>query len=108
MFVAATLAQLGMKDSARRVMESARTSDKKIDPSGNLLTYEAMNRLRLGTPEDTTEAFRLLKDYVVSQPTARALGATTGDGGAEERSPLTDAVMSNKCAWAILNRAGAL
>jgi hypothetical protein len=68
MFVAATLAQLGMKDSARRVMESARTSDKKIDPNGNLLTYEAMNRLRLGTPEDTTEAFRLLKDYVVSQP----------------------------------------
>ena len=68
MLVAATIAQKGLRDSAVHVIEGARTSDKAIDPRGNLLTAEALIRIRLGTPADTAEAFRLLKDYVVSQP----------------------------------------
>jgi len=68
MFVAATIAQNALRDSAVKVMESARTSDKTIDPNGNLLTFEALARLRLKTATDTSEAFRLLRTYVVSQP----------------------------------------
>jgi hypothetical protein len=65
--VAATIAQKA-EDSAVHVIESARTSDKTIDPSGNLLTAEALIRVRLGTAADTDSAFRLLREYVISQP----------------------------------------
>jgi hypothetical protein len=68
MFVAATIAQKKMRDSAIHVMESARTTDKAIDPRGQLLTAEALVRLRLGTASDTSDAFELLKNYVISQP----------------------------------------
>jgi hypothetical protein len=68
MYVAATIAQKGLRDSAVHVIGSARTSDKTIDPSGNLLTAEALIRVRLGTPADTDSAFRLLREYVISQP----------------------------------------
>ena len=68
MFLAASLAQLNMKDSARHVLESARTNDKAVDPYGQLLGAEALIRTQLGTPSDTAEAFRLLREYVVSQP----------------------------------------
>ena len=68
MLVAATIAQNGKRDSAVHVMESARTNDKAIDPAGNLLTFEALARIRLKTSADTAEAFRLLKEYVVTQP----------------------------------------
>ncbi|HWP69824.1 MAG TPA: hypothetical protein VNM36_01935, partial [Gemmatimonadaceae bacterium] len=67
MYVAASLAKSGQKDSARRVLEGARaTAD--IDPRSRLLTAEALVRTLLGTAADTAEAFRLLKEYVVSQP----------------------------------------
>ena len=68
MMVAATIARNGMRDSAIHVMESARTDDKAIDPNGQLLTVEALARVRLNTAPDTAEAFRLLERYVVSQP----------------------------------------
>jgi hypothetical protein len=68
MIVAATIAQRGLRDSAVRVIESAHTTEKAIDPTGTLLTFEALARIRLGTARDTSDAFDLLKDYVVSQP----------------------------------------
>jgi serine/threonine-protein kinase len=67
MFVAGTIAQHGMSDSARHVLESARAG-KNVDPAGNLLTYEALIRPLLGTPVDTAEAFKLVTDYVTGQP----------------------------------------
>ena len=78
MLVAATIAQKGLKDSAVHVVEKARTTDKLIDPNGNLMTAEALVRIRLGTPQDTAAAFQILKDYVVSQPQhGKGLLATT-------------------------------
>ena len=68
MWVAATIAKKGLRDSVMHVLESARTKDKAIDPNGNLLTAEALVRLRLGTSSDTAAAFDLLKEYVVTQP----------------------------------------
>jgi len=68
MWVAATIAKKGLRDSVAKVVESARTKDKAIDPNGNLLTAEALVRLRLGTALDTAAAFELLKEYVVTQP----------------------------------------
>jgi TolB-like protein len=68
MLVAATIARNGLRDSAIHVIESARTDDKSIDPNGQLLTFEALARVRLNTSPDTAEAFRLLQKYVVSQP----------------------------------------
>jgi hypothetical protein len=68
MWVAATIAKKGLRDSVAKVLESARTKDKAIDPNGNLLTAEALVRLRLGTAVDTAAAFELLKEYVVTQP----------------------------------------
>jgi hypothetical protein len=69
MFVAAVLGQnASLKDSARRVILAARTSDPKIDPAGNLLTREAVVRIRLGTAADSTIAFEKLREYVVGQP----------------------------------------
>ena len=67
MYVAASLAKSGQQDSARRVLEAARGTPD-VDPRSRLLTAEALVRTLLGTPADTAEAFRLLKDYVVSQP----------------------------------------
>ena len=67
MFLAGALAQNGEPDSARRIMLSARAG-KDIDPNGNLLTMEALNRQFLGTTADTLEAYKLLQAYVVGQP----------------------------------------
>jgi TolB-like protein/tRNA A-37 threonylcarbamoyl transferase component Bud32 len=67
MFVAGALAQNGLRDSARHVMEKARAG-KDIDPNGGLLTMEALNRQFLGTAADTIEAYKLLQQYVIGQP----------------------------------------
>jgi tetratricopeptide (TPR) repeat protein len=67
MFVAATLAQADLKDSARHVLEGAR-ADEKIDPAGRLLTAEALMRTLLGTPEDTLIAYEKLRQYIITQP----------------------------------------
>ncbi len=66
MYVAVTLAKSGLKDSARRVMESSRAGPD-IDSLGQLLTAEALARTFLDTPADTLEAFRLLRAYVTRQ-----------------------------------------
>jgi TolB-like protein/tetratricopeptide (TPR) repeat protein len=68
MFVAAILGRHGLLDSARHVIDSARTADPKIDPTGTLLTSEALSRLALGTASDTAVAFQKLREYVVGQP----------------------------------------
>jgi hypothetical protein len=66
MFVAATLVQKGETDSARKVIERARAG-RDVDPGGNLLTAEALIRIRLGTPADTAIAFEKLREYVIGQ-----------------------------------------
>jgi tetratricopeptide (TPR) repeat protein len=66
-FVAATIAKAGNRDSARHVLESVRAG-KDIDPKGDLLTYEALVRPLLGTKADTAEAFKLVTDYVIGHP----------------------------------------
>jgi TolB-like protein len=66
MFVAASLARAGEKDSARKVIEMARAG-REIDPEGLLLTAEALARVRLGTPADTAIAFEKLREYVIGQ-----------------------------------------
>jgi TolB-like protein len=66
MFVAAAIAQAGLQDSARRVIESARAG-RDIDPGGRLLTAEALARIRLGTRADTAIAFEKLREYVIGQ-----------------------------------------
>ena len=68
MFVAGVLAWNAEKDSARRVIERARTGDPRIDPDGNLLTMEALSRITLGTTADSTIAFERLREYVNTQP----------------------------------------
>jgi hypothetical protein len=68
MFVAITIAKNNLRDSAIAVIESARSRDKVLDPDGRLFTAEALARLRLKTPGDTAEAFRLLQEYVITQP----------------------------------------
>jgi eukaryotic-like serine/threonine-protein kinase len=67
MFLAGALAQNGDAESARALMVGARAG-KDIDPNGNLLTAEALNRPFLGTTADTLEAYKLLQQYVISQP----------------------------------------
>jgi hypothetical protein len=67
MFVASILAQNNLADSARRVMLSARAG-RDVDPTGRLLTAEALNRPSLGTADDTVEAYKLLQQYVLTQP----------------------------------------
>ena len=66
MFVAASLVQAGLKDSARAVIERARAG-RDVDPGGNLLTAEALIRIQLGTPADTAIAFEKLREYVIGQ-----------------------------------------
>jgi tetratricopeptide (TPR) repeat protein len=68
MFVAAVLARNNEKDSARHVIERARTDDPGIDPLGNLLYMEALSRISLGTAIDSTTAFEKLREYVNTQP----------------------------------------
>ena len=67
MFVAIALAQANLKDSARSVIMSARAG-QDIDPTGRLLTAEALARTLLRTPEDTEIAFKKLQEYVIGQP----------------------------------------
>jgi TolB-like protein len=71
MLVAASLARAGAKDSARHVLERAR-SGPDIDPQGQLLTVEAFVRTLFGDKTDTDEAFNLLRRYLTSNPAHRA------------------------------------
>jgi serine/threonine-protein kinase len=65
--VAAVLARAGLADSARRVLVRART-DKRIDPRGQLIGYEAFVRTLLG---EKNEAVDLLQRYLSDHPEHR-------------------------------------
>jgi len=65
--VAAALGRAGLADSARRVLVRAR-ADRTIDPSGELIGYEAVVRTMLG---DKKEAVDLLQTYLTDHPEHR-------------------------------------
>jgi serine/threonine-protein kinase len=66
--VAMALANAGLKDSADRVAKRAR-ADATVDPTRDLVYFEAMLRNRLG---DRDEALRLLEQYLATNPQDRA------------------------------------
>ena len=66
--VAQVLNRAGMPDSARHVLQRARTNDPAIDPRGELLGYEAFVRAQLG---DKKEAVDLLQKYLTDHPEHR-------------------------------------
>jgi serine/threonine-protein kinase len=66
--VAAALGRGGLADSARRVLVRARARDRTIDPSGELVGYEAVVRTMLG---DKKEAVDLLQRYLTDHPEHR-------------------------------------
>ncbi|MGZ3333091.1 MAG: protein kinase domain-containing protein [Gemmatimonadaceae bacterium] len=57
-----------LADSARRVLVRARTTDRTIDPRGELMGYEAFVRAQLG---DKKEAVDLLQRYLTDHPEHR-------------------------------------
>ena len=65
MFAAAGLVRAGLPDSARRVMERARVTNPKDDPTGELLGLEAFVLAQLGERE---AAVRLIERYVADHP----------------------------------------
>jgi tetratricopeptide (TPR) repeat protein len=65
--VAAALGRAGLVDSAHRVLVRAR-ADRTIDPSGELIGYEAVVRTMLG---DRKEAVDLLQKYLTDHPEHR-------------------------------------
>jgi len=67
-FVAMALANAGLKDSADRVARRSR-ADATVDPTLDLVYFEAMLRNRLG---DRDEALRLLEQYLATNPQDRA------------------------------------
>ncbi len=66
-WVAAVLARTGLADSARHVLDRSR-GDANIDPTKELLGYQAFVRVMLG---DKEEAFRLLDEYFTANPKHR-------------------------------------
>ncbi len=67
MWVAGVLGRVGLKDSARRVLERSRGTPD-VDPTRDLLAWEAAMRTMLG---DKEEALRLLSEYLVANPRHR-------------------------------------
>ncbi len=71
MLVAASLGRAGSKDSARTVLVQARPAPGD-DKEGELPGVEAFVRTLFNTPQDTDEAFKILKTYVSGSPQHRA------------------------------------
>jgi tetratricopeptide (TPR) repeat protein len=71
--VAAVLARAGLADSARRVLVRAR-ADRKVDPRGELMGYEAFVRTLLG---DKKEAIDIIERYLAEHPDHRRGFSTT-------------------------------
>jgi serine/threonine-protein kinase len=70
--VGAALARAGKADSGRSVLLRAREGvDEKIDPEHNLMGFEAFIRTLFNDPEDTGEAFAILRRYVSGNPAHR-------------------------------------
>ncbi len=70
--VAGSLRRAGLADSASRVFERVERSDE-IDPTANLLLYEAAMRASTGDPDGAIE---VLRRWVAATP-----GSTLGEGG---------------------------
>ena len=66
-WVAAVLGRAGLKDSARRVLVRSRGTPA-VDPTRDLLGYQAAVRTMLG---DKEEALQLLGEYLVANPRHR-------------------------------------
>ncbi len=67
MWVAGVLGRVELKDSARRVLQRSRGTPD-VDPTRDLLAWEAAMRTMLG---DKEEALRLLSEYLVANPRHR-------------------------------------
>jgi len=65
LLVGAAIGRAGLRDSATRVFERARTDDPRIDPEQDLVGYEAAMRAVIG---DADGAITLLKRYVATHP----------------------------------------
>jgi serine/threonine-protein kinase len=63
--VASVIGRAGRRDSAMAVLGRARTADPKIDPSQDLVGYEAVMRALIG---DADTAITILKRYVATHP----------------------------------------
>jgi len=71
MLISAGLARSNMRDSALKVIATARP-DAADDKEGQLAGIEAFVRTLFGTPADTTAAFEILNRYVSGSPQHRA------------------------------------
>jgi eukaryotic-like serine/threonine-protein kinase len=67
--VADVIGRAGLPDSARKVLIRARTTDRTIDPRGELMGDEAIVRSQLG---DVKEAVDLIQRYLTDHPEHRA------------------------------------
>jgi serine/threonine-protein kinase len=65
--VGGVLARAGMADSARAVFDQVQ-SNPEVDPSGELLTTQAVFRIQMGEQD---EAIELIKRYLLSNPEHR-------------------------------------
>jgi serine/threonine-protein kinase len=71
MLIAAGLARSNLRDSALKVLATARP-DPADDKEGELAGIEAFIRTLFGTSADTTEAFQILNRYISGSPQHRA------------------------------------
>ena len=63
--VASVIGRAGRGDSAERVLAAARTPDQKIDPTQELVGFEALARTLMGQDD---QAMEILKRYVAINP----------------------------------------
>lgn len=63
--VASVIGRAGRADSAEHVLAAARTTDLKIDPTQDLVGFEAVARALMG---QDSEAMSILKQYVATHP----------------------------------------
>jgi serine/threonine-protein kinase len=63
--VASVIGRSGLKDSAEHVLVAARSPDPKVDPTQELVGYEALARTLMGQDD---EAMAILKRYVATNP----------------------------------------
>jgi hypothetical protein len=67
--VAQVMNRNNQQDSANKLLRSARTDDRSIDPRGELIGYEAFVRAQMGQKK---EAVDLLQRYLTDHPEHRA------------------------------------
>jgi serine/threonine-protein kinase len=63
--VASVIGRAGLSDSADHVLSASRTNDSKIDPTQELMGYEALARTLMGQDD---QAMVVLKRYVATNP----------------------------------------